>query len=152
MKNKIIIIIIFIILIFTYSNYFNKHEKNIIKIIQANKLIEKLKNGDKIFIFDVRDERFFKFEHIKNAKSFPYINFQKLKTKFIKKFKPNDMIVLYCDSSVCSLSYYTAIELIKLGYKNVFILKGGIDEWEKKSYPIFNFYGNSNASNAKPLQ
>ena len=46
----------------------------------------------------------------------------------------DDKIVLYCRSD--RMSTIAAEELVKLGYKDVWNLEGGMVEWERAGYPL----------------
>lgn len=56
----------------------------------------------------------------------------------IDKLPPNKdaKIVLYCRSG--SMSTTAAKTLVRLGYKNIWNLEGGMIEWKKLGYPLLN--------------
>jgi len=100
-----------------------------IKSISASSLkglIEKQSNDIKIV--DVRTPREFSQQHLSKA-----INIDVFHRDFtkhvIKKLKKSDEIILYCRSGQRSMN--AAKQLNKLGFKNLYNLKGGMISWNK---------------------
>lgn len=88
-----------------------------------------LKNKD-FFLLDVHIPE---QKHIRGTDEFiPYNEIEKYKEKLPKDKK--EKIVVYCRSG--RMSEIAAQELVKMGYENVYNLKGGTIEWEKKGYPF----------------
>jgi rhodanese-related sulfurtransferase len=46
------------------------------------------------------------------------------------------LLVLYCTGEGCSVSRAAGGELVQNGYKQVFVLDGGLAEWETRGFPI----------------
>jgi rhodanese-related sulfurtransferase len=46
------------------------------------------------------------------------------------------MIVVYCENAQCPASGLLADRLVRMGYKNVWKYKGGIEEWEARGQKI----------------
>ena len=91
--------------------------------VNMNELLDKQKKG--AIVVDVRGEQEFKDRHINYAINIPSY---KTKNEFAKKIKDkNQEIVLYCNIGVRSKDVRK--KLIKLGYKNVYSLYGGIDDY-----------------------
>jgi len=116
-----------------------KTHKKEIKQISCERAFVMLSNH-KIFI-DVRDENSFKYVHIKSALNFPYYRNAEWIDVFTDKFDYNDTLIVYCDSDICGLSISASNYLIKKGYKNIFVLIGGIDKWEEKGLPLIQLDG-----------
>ncbi len=45
-------------------------------------------------------------------------------------------LVFYCHHAKCWMSYNSALRAIKLGYKNVYWFRGGLNAWAVKGYPM----------------
>ncbi len=84
---------------------------------------------------DPRDEWDFKEIHIKGAINIPAYKFSRSMAD-LKKLNKDDMIVVYCEDEYCDNGKSICDSLIDLMYKNVFLYKGGIDEWQFAQYPL----------------
>ncbi len=133
MKN-----LIFFLLISFYSfsqktipEVLKKFNNNSVHYITANEL----KGKQNIVIFDAREEAEFKSSHLKNAQ---FVGFNNFNSKKIKQKFPNQdaTIVVYC--SIGIRSEKIGENLLKMGYKNVFNLYGGIFEWKNQGFPVFD--------------
>jgi len=62
----------------------------------------------------------------------------KTKTAFVKLLGPDKdrLIVFYCGFTKCTRSHNGAMWAVKLGYKNVYRLPGGIKGWDEAGYPV----------------
>lgn len=107
------------------------YEKNLIKstreVIRINEikyeeLLSKIKQG--ALLIDVRTRQEFKEGHIEGALLIPYYEIK----RNIEKMVPdkNQEIVLYCKNGGRSLKAYEILK--KLEYKNIYNLKGGLEE------------------------
>lgn len=101
-----------------------------IKIDQAYKLFD-----DGIQFVDARDMWEFADGHVKGAINLPEIDFAP-DHPALKELNKNEVLVIYCSSSECGLSTKLAIELLKLGYENLYVFEEGWDEWVERDYPI----------------
>ncbi len=54
----------------------------------------------------------------------------------LEKYKKDQMMIVYCTSTGCNYSTRVAETCRFLKYSNVFIFRGGIEEWDKKGYPL----------------
>ena len=91
--------------------------------INMYELKEKQKNG--AIIVDVRSSQEYYEGHINGAINIPYYEI-KMDVNNVLKNK-NEEIVLYCQTGFRSKQAYK--KLIKLEYKNVYNLYGGLDNW-----------------------
>lgn len=92
------------------------------KEISYKDLNEFMNNGDAILI-DVRSNQEFEEGHLDNAINIPTYN---LKNEIEKKvINKTNLIILYCSSG--NRSKRAKTELEKIGYENVYNLKGGLD-------------------------
>jgi len=100
--------------------------------IEPDQLQRQIQSGFEMEIIDVRTYEEYAEGHIPNAKFFPAEDIYQ-NIELIPKDKP---VVLYC--TMGNQSLLTARMLVEQGYKNVEILKGGLNAWtyeiEKKSY------------------
>jgi rhodanese-related sulfurtransferase len=91
--------------------------------------VEALHASAEIILLDSREVKEFKVSHIKNAVNvgFDKFNSALIATKFKDKNVP---IVVYCSIGVRSEKI--GEKLLKMGFKNVSNLYGGIFEWKNK--------------------
>jgi len=86
----------------------------------------------------------YKKNHIPGAKQmeFPIPEMtsldDKTKAELVKLLGPdkNRLIILYCGFTKCTRSHNAAMWAVKLGYKNVYRLPGGIKAWKESDYPV----------------
>lgn len=104
-----------------------------IKSIGMEHLKRMLESAEKFLLIDVRSKEDYAKEHIKHAKSIPL---DELEKEARQSLKPDDNIITYCDSYVCSASASAAAMLMRMGYKNVRDYKGGIREWKTSNLPV----------------
>ncbi len=109
--------------IFTYGVIM---ETDQIKFISMQHLKRMLEGGERFQLLDVRDPGDYEKEHIKGARSLPLGDLEAAKGLF----NLSDVIVVYCDSFVCSASTSAAKMLSKMGFANVRDYKGGLREWK----------------------
>lgn len=109
----------------TIPKVLEKLNKKSVPYISVNELHSK----KDCVILDTREIKEFNVSHIQNAINVGYDKFESKKIAITLKDK-NDTIVVYC--SIGIRSEEIGEKLIKLGYKNVFNLYGGIFEWKNK--------------------
>jgi rhodanese-related sulfurtransferase len=107
--------------------------------IQAEKILEK----GNVYLLDVRIPAEYNYTHIEGAKLIPLRNalgsnldpsiFLENRTVELPKNK-NTKIVVYCKGGTRSAP--ACDFLIKIGYKKVYNMQGGITEWVKTGYPV----------------
>ena len=98
----------------------------------ADELNAKLNRNKDIIILDVRSEDNYMIKHIKNALNIPY---DELEGR-AGELDSTKEIIIYCGNYDCGLSANAVTLLTKLGFKNVFVLEGGIESWQEKGYPV----------------
>lgn len=89
-------------------------------------------NRERATVIDIRDREAFMGGHIVNALNIPdkdLLNHDKLKKM---QEKP---IILVCKQG--QTSSVAASKLRKQGFKQVYVLKGGIDAWKESGLPVF---------------
>lgn len=99
--------------------------------------VEKLKAKNSYVLLDSREPKEFNVSHIKNAINVGFDKFNsKIITETIKDF--NTPIVVYCSIGV--RSELIGEKLLKMGYKQVYNLYGGIFEWKNQECKVVNRY------------
>ncbi|AEO07878.1 rhodanese-like domain-containing protein [Buchnera aphidicola] len=105
-------------------------QSKIINNIQAIKLI----NEDKAIVFDTRTAEIFKTGHIINSINIPLENIFLGNVNQIKKYKIFPIILILNNT----YEYNKCMkELLKHGFKNVYILKNGLYDWNLENLPLF---------------
>jgi len=115
----------------TIPDVLQKLNKNTVPYIT----VKELKSNSEYVLLDARETKEFKVSHIVNAIN---VGFDKFDSKKIATIVPdkNTKIVVYCSIGIRSETI--AERLIKLGYKNVLNLYGGIFEWKNTDYKTVN--------------
>ncbi|MBL6680096.1 MAG: thiosulfate sulfurtransferase GlpE [Candidatus Puniceispirillales bacterium] len=93
-----------------------------ISVDEAKILIEK----DNITLIDIRDFNSFSNGHIKNAIHIENLNIQ----HFINEKDKSDPVLIYCyhgNSSQPAANFF-----IQQGFKNVYSMDGGYNDWKQK--------------------
>ncbi len=128
--------ILFLIIINCFSqksipDVLEKFNDNSVNYISVNEL----KNKKEIILLDAREESEFNISHIKNAQ---FVGFENFNQKNFKKklLNFNATIVVYCSLGIRSEKI--GKKLLKMGYKNVYNLYGGIFEWKNQDLPVFD--------------
>ena len=92
-----------------------------------------IKRGDGVII-DARPAKVYKRSHIPTSINVPDTKFQDyIATLPADK---NTKIITYCGGYKCAKSHKVAKELIKLGYKKVFVYAAGLPQWKKKGMAL----------------
>lgn len=89
--------------------------------------VNELQSKENFVLLDAREIKEFNVSHIENAINVGFDKFDSKKVTTILKDK-NATIVVYCSIGVRSEKI--GEKLLKLGYRNVFNLYGGIFEWK----------------------
>jgi len=120
MKN--IVILLFLIVTISCKS------QNIVSVekLQSVSFIEQLKN-EEIQLIDVRTSKEYEQGAIKDARLMNFFD-EDFKEQLLKLNKEKPVYV-YCKSG--GRSKKTSKTLVKLGFKEVYDVKGGYDEWKK---------------------
>jgi rhodanese-related sulfurtransferase len=73
--------------------------------------------------------------HIKGAVHLDPHQFDKWSEALLAEYAPEQTIIAYCEGEQCSSSTDLAEKLTWLGFENVFYLKDGWGQWEKRQLP-----------------
>ena len=114
-----------VVVLFLISNA-NKGGKKI-----SSQTLISLSNNDEAFIVDLRDSDSFDSGHITNSKNIPSNDLIRRSNEINHK---NKVIVLVCDMG--SVSPNAGESLMKEGFENIFILRGGINQWKMDNLPL----------------
>lgn len=107
-----------------------------VKSISKDHLKNMMDSGERFTLLDVRSRQDYDKEHIKGAVSLPLDDVEK---KAEQTLKPDDTIITYCDSFICSSSTSGAKMLARKGFKNVRDYKGGLREWKQGGLPTESY-------------
>ena len=90
-----------------------------------------LANDDNAFVIDLRDSEQFQSGHITGSINIPFLNLNKRSNEIPQD---KEAVILVCDMG--SVSPNAGEILMKEGYKDLLILKGGINEWRLQNLPL----------------
>ena len=97
--------------------------------------LDELKQKQNYILLDTRENKEFIISHLENAIHVGYDKFDSKMISSLVKDK-NELIVVYCSIGIRSETI--GEKLIKLGYKNVFNLYGGIFQWKNNDCKTVN--------------
>ena len=101
--------------------------------INIEKVYEIVKDKNSNYqIVDVRSAEEYGKAHIKGAISIPVSDIE-INLNLISKDLP---VIVYCSSSTCGSSSFAAEIFFGLGFKEVYAMNAGIEEWIEKGYPV----------------
>ena len=109
--------------------------------IKSSELEAELKKENAMFIIDTRSSEEYKVSHLQGAQLIDFDQFTEDDVKDIPKSMP---VVVYC--SVGYRSEKIGEKLLKIGFKNVKNLYGGIFQWKNESFEIVNKSGSETDS------
>ena len=115
----------------TIPNVLEKSNKKTVPYIT----VDELRLNSEYVLLDARETKEFNVSHIENAINGGFNKFESKKFATIVPDK-NKKIVVYC--SIGIRSEIIGDKLIKLGYKNVFNLYGGIFQWKNNDCKTVN--------------
>ena len=93
----------------------------------------KLYRENKAVFIDVRSNTQYQLQHIKGSLSIPGSQIVK---RFGEAAAHNKIVITYCACSAEQSSGAAATNLVNHGVKNVWALKGGLNDWKANRYPI----------------
>jgi rhodanese-related sulfurtransferase len=103
-----------------------------VRAIGIEHLKRMMEGGEHFTLLDVRSRGDYDKEHIKGAESLPL---DEIENRAQAVLKPEQDIIVYCDSFVCSASTSAAKLLARAGFKKVRDYKGGLREWKQAGLP-----------------
>lgn len=108
-----------------------------VRSIGMDHLKRMMDQGERFVLLDVRAKSDYDRERIKGSRSMPL---DEIEGNASKVARPDDVVIVYCDSFVCSASTSAANILTRMGYKNVRDFKGGLREWKQAQLPTESSY------------
>lgn len=105
-----------------------------IKLLNTGEVL-KIYKKQNIVIIDARDRISYSQGHIKDAINIPYDEFELYPEFFLNLFKKDNQLIIYCEGGYCEQSFIVAEELLKKGFKNIYVYIDGYPEWEKRGLP-----------------
>jgi len=112
--------------------------------ISCDELRQTMQTSTNTIVVDVRSAAEYQTSHIEGALSRP------LDAIPTASWPKTADIVLYCSGVGCPLSKTAAIELLRAGYISARTLKGGLNDWESKGYPMVKSKRSSVCSPVQP--
>jgi rhodanese-related sulfurtransferase len=102
------------------------------ELIAAEDALEAVNSGEAIFV-DVRDEASYLQSHIAGALSAPLREI----SNWVEEFESRGVTVItYCACPAEETSLAAAAQLISSGFRDVVVLKGGIQGWDAAGLPL----------------
>ncbi len=127
------------------TNFHAEAQRGAYQVVTTPELKKWLDNKKSMLIVDTMPfEASYKKNHIPGAKQmeFPIPEMTSIddqtKEELIKLLGPDQdrTIVFYCGFTKCTRSHNAAMWAVKLGYKNVYRMPGGIKAWKEADYPV----------------
>jgi rhodanese-related sulfurtransferase len=116
----------------------NKAGKN--PVIYFNEIdaetVQSLLETGMAILLDARPPEEFESCHISKAVSLPISHFEEKYNTVADLLADCKTIITYCEGIHCTDSSMLAMELHKKGYQDIFIYKGGIEEWMELGNPV----------------
>lgn len=104
-----------------------------VKSISTEKALELFEKDLALFV-DARDQWEFAEGHIKGAYNLPSYMFEEAFPKF-SSFPKDTLMIIYCGDDDCGMSKKLAVDLVRKGYRKVFIYTDGWKIWEMNNFP-----------------
>ncbi|QSO53617.1 rhodanese-like domain-containing protein [Alicyclobacillus curvatus] len=92
-------------------------------------ILERIQQNPKMVILDVRTPMEYKSGHIANAKSYPLGQ----ESVIARDYPPDIPLLLICKSG--HRSQAAAAALMRLGFRQLSHLQGGMDRWKREGFP-----------------
>lgn len=105
--------------------------------ISTEELRRKLAAGEQFEFWNVLTWEYYSDENIRSSRHVPL---DRIGREIAESALPLDTeIIVYCTGPLCMLSSFAYEKLIRLGYTNVRVYEGGLEEWEAAGLPIDRF-------------
>ena len=113
--------------------------ESLLPSIESEKLQALIDEEEDFFLVDIREHDIIAEGEIDAIDSItiPFNNLDKEATFLLNK--KDAKLIIYCRFG--KTAQVATKKLLKMGYTNVFYLKGGIQAWLEKGYPIYNAFG-----------
>ncbi|MCP4148681.1 MAG: rhodanese-like domain-containing protein [bacterium] len=110
------------------------------EVIQLDEIdaetLQALVESESAILLDARIGADFQKGHIPGARSFPISAFEETYESFVPLLNEGKTIIIYCAGIQCTDSSLLGQKLHDKGYNEIFIYKGGMEEWMEFGYPV----------------
>lgn len=123
---------LFILMLIASNTCLSQSNDEVFNEISSEKFRELIIHNDNVIILDVRTHKEYQESHLENS-----VNIDMLKGDFldnITKLDQSKIYLVYCKVGVRSAK--ASKILYNSGFGNVYHLKGGIQDWIDKGYPV----------------
>lgn len=106
-------------------------------LLSRSELKNLLEQKDDFLLINVLSPSAFQKTHIPGSKNVPVTDpeFVNQVENLLGDRDKNTLIVTYCAGFECDASKNAANLLLKLGYANVYVFEGGMEDWLDAGYP-----------------
>ena len=98
--------------------------------------LQSLVESEMAVLFDARPPQDFKKGHIPGATSLPISEFDACYDGVAHLLSEGKTIICYCEGINCTDSSSLAVALFRKGHTDIFVYKGGMEEWNSFGYPV----------------
>jgi rhodanese-related sulfurtransferase len=98
--------------------------------------LQSLVEAEAAVLLDARPPGDFQQGYIPCATSLPISKFKETYDTVSHLLSEDKTIICYCEGFNCTDSSMLAMELYKKGFKDIFVYKGGIEEWQQLGFPM----------------
>lgn len=119
-----------------FDKKLNSLYKKTVPLIHAQELSKNLAGNEKIVLLDTRSAEEFEVSHLQNAH---FVDYDTFNAKDVEQVDRDAKIIVYC--AVGYRSERIGEKLLKMGFKDVKNLYGGIFDWVNEGHPIVNKSG-----------
>ncbi len=119
-----------------FDNKLQSLYKNTVPLIRESELNKAILKNEKFILLDIRAVEEYNISHIPNAY---FVNYNNFTTHKLDTIDRSTTLIVYC--SVGYRSERIGEKLIKMGFKDVKNLYGGIFEWVNKGNKVINASG-----------
>lgn len=114
-------------------------------VIQLNEIdadsLQALVESESAVLFDARKPEEFITGYIPKAINFPIADFKEKYPLYRDLLADGKTIITYCVGIHCTDSTMLAKELFQKGHTDIFVFKGGVEEWQEYGYPLITGNG-----------
>jgi rhodanese-related sulfurtransferase len=114
-----------------FDKKLNSLYKKTVPFISAADLSAKVRGDANVVLLDTRSKEEFAVSHLPNA---IHLNYNSYKESQLATIPKNSIVVVYC--TVGYRSERVGEQLLKLGFKNVYNLYGGIFQWKNEGRAV----------------
>jgi rhodanese-related sulfurtransferase len=105
-----------------------------VKTISTEKLQQRLEHGNRLHLWNVLTDGYFKGEMIPGSRRVPLDTIGREVSE--ANSRKDEEIIVYCGGPKCPQSLQAAQKLMNLGYTNVKAYEGGLEEWKNAGNKI----------------